>query len=161
MLQGSSGGGSAGLLVSAPLPHWRASSALDQACPLTRRLWNKLGATQANSAQSEDSLHSYHQALETRPNYVRAWINVGMSFVNQGNYNDACQYYLRGLNLNPEAVHVWNYLRTALSLLDRMVCATVALLVSPFADASCVAQDLVAACDSHDLEAFKGEFDFA
>ena len=59
-----------------------------------------------------------------------------MSFVNQGNYNDACQYYLRGLNLNPEAVHVWNYLRTALSLLDRMVCAPVALPVSPFADAT-------------------------
>ena len=56
---------------------------------------NKLGATQANSAQSEESLHAYHQALETRQNYVRAWINVGMSFVNQGNYNDACQYYLR------------------------------------------------------------------
>ena len=67
---------------------------------------------------------------------MRAWINVGMSFVNQGNYNDACQYYLRGLNLNPEAVHVWNYLRTALSLLDRMVCAPVALPVSPFADAT-------------------------
>ena len=109
--------------------------------PLDYSLWNKLGATQANSAQSEESLHAYHQALETRPNYVRAWINVGMSFVNQGNYNDACQYYLRGLNLNPEAVHVWNYLRTALSLMDRM--------------------DLVTACDAHDLEAFKGEFDFA
>jgi peroxin-5 len=109
--------------------------------PTDYSLWNKLGATQANSAQSEDSLHAYHQALETRPNYVRAWINVGMSFVNQGNYNDACQYYLRGLNLNPEAVHVWNYLRTALSLMDRM--------------------DLVTACDAHDLEAFKGEFDFA
>ena len=102
-------------------------------------LWNKLGATQANSAQSEESLHAYHQALETRPNYVRAWINVGMSFVNQGNYNDACQYYLRGLNLNPEAVHVWNYLRTALSLMDR--------------------QDLVSACDAHDITAFQAEFD--
>lgn len=63
--------------------------------PCARVHRNKLGATQANSAQSEESLHAYHQALETRPNYVRAWINVGMSFVNQGNYNDACQYYLR------------------------------------------------------------------
>ena len=107
--------------------------------PTDYSLWNKLGATQANSAQSEESLHAYHQALETRPNYVRAWINVGMSFVNQGNYNDACQYYLRGLNLNPEAVHVWNYLRTALSLMDR--------------------QDLVSACDAHDITAFQAEFD--
>ena len=103
-------------------------------------LWNKLGATMANSAQSEESLHAYHQALETRPNYVRAWINVGMSFVNQGKYDEACQYYLRGLNLNPEAIHVWNYLRTALSLMDRM--------------------DLVQACDAHDIEAFKADFDF-
>lgn len=86
-------------------------------------------------------MHAYHQALETRPNYVRAWINVGMSFVNQGKYDEACQYYLRGLNLNPEAIHVWNYLRTALSLMDRM--------------------DLVAKCDAHDLESFKAEFDFA
>lgn len=109
--------------------------------PTDYSLWNKLGATQANSAQSEESLHAYHQALETRPNYVRAWINVGMSFVNQGKYDEACQYYLRGLNLNPEAIHVWNYLRTALSLMDRM--------------------DLVAKCDAHDLESFKAEFDFA
>ncbi|KAG2310700.1 hypothetical protein Bca52824_022257 [Brassica carinata] len=59
-------------------------------------LWNKLGATQANSVHSADAISAYQQvlfnqklakvslsdcrvywqALDLKPNYVRAWTNM-------------------------------------------------------------------------------------
>ncbi|TYH85831.1 uncharacterized protein [Gossypium hirsutum] len=41
------------------------------------------GATQANSVQSADAILAYHQALDLKPNYVRAWANMGISYANQ------------------------------------------------------------------------------
>ncbi|PPR83700.1 hypothetical protein GOBAR_AA37007 [Gossypium barbadense] len=41
------------------------------------------GATQANSVQSADAILAYQQALDLKPNYVRAWANMGISYTNQ------------------------------------------------------------------------------
>ncbi|AQK58219.1 Peroxisome biogenesis protein 5 [Zea mays] len=51
--------------------------------PQDYSLWNKLGATQANSIQSADAILAYQQALDLKPNYVRAWANMGISYANQ------------------------------------------------------------------------------
>jgi tetratricopeptide (TPR) repeat protein len=62
--------------------------------------WNKLGATQANSPRpdgSKDAVYAYRQALERKPNYVRAWVNMGISYANQRKYNLAAKYYLKAL----------------------------------------------------------------
>ena len=40
-------------------------------------LHNKLGATLANSNNSEDALAVYAQALNIRPKYARGWLNLG------------------------------------------------------------------------------------
>ncbi|TYH00721.1 hypothetical protein ES288_A09G001300v1 [Gossypium darwinii] len=40
-------------------------------------------ATQANSVQSSDAILAYQQALDLKPNYVRAWANMGISYANQ------------------------------------------------------------------------------
>ena len=44
-------------------------------------LWNKLGATLANSARSADAISAYQRALDLKPNYMRAWTNMGISQV--------------------------------------------------------------------------------
>ena len=40
-------------------------------------LHNKLGATLANSNNSEEALTVYAQALNLRPKYARGWLNLG------------------------------------------------------------------------------------
>ena len=42
------------------------------------RLWNKLGATLANSRRSEDAIVAYNRALDLNPGFVRAQYNLGM-----------------------------------------------------------------------------------
>lgn len=49
--------------------------------PADYHLWNKLGATLANSNRGEEALGAYFKALEGKPTYVRARANLGISFL--------------------------------------------------------------------------------
>jgi len=91
-----------------------------KARPQDYSLWNKLGATQANSARSEEAVEAYQSALELKPNYVRAWSNMGIAFSNQGIYDESVKYYVRALTLNPAAESVWQYLRISVISSSRM-----------------------------------------
>ena len=88
--------------------------------PSDYSLWNKLGATQANSARSAEAMRAYQRALDLKPNYVRAWANMGIGFANQGKYAESCAYYVRALSLNPNAESVWGYLRISLGCAGRI-----------------------------------------
>ena len=79
------------------------------------QLWNKLGATLANSGKSDEALSPYHRALSLKPKYARAWLNMAISHSNLQNYDEAARCYLQTLSLNPGADHVWGYLRIALT----------------------------------------------
>ncbi len=52
-----------------------------QVRPQDYSLWNKLGATLANSSQSGEAITAYKKALDLKPNYMRAWTNMGISQV--------------------------------------------------------------------------------
>ena len=52
-----------------------------QVRPQDYSLWNKLGATLANSSQSAEAITAYQRALDLKPNYMRAWTNMGISQV--------------------------------------------------------------------------------
>ena len=101
-------------------------------------MWNKLGATQANSARSADAMAAYQRALDLKPNYVRAWCNMGIAFANQGKYADSVAYYVRALSLNPQAESAWGYLRISLGCAGRI--------------------ELMEAVDRKDLELLQREF---
>ncbi|GAX26123.1 peroxin-5 [Fistulifera solaris] len=104
------------------------------------QLWNKLGATLANSNRSEEALPAYHKALQLKPKYARAWLNMAISHSNLQNYEEAARCYLQTLSLNPDAMHCWSYLRISLSQMERW--------------------DLIPLVAQQDLPAFQEHFDF-
>lgn len=63
-------------------------------------LWNRLGATLANSGRSEDAIAAYERALQVNPNFVRARYNLGVSCINIGCYPEAAQHLLGALAMH-------------------------------------------------------------
>lgn len=106
--------------------------------PDEHSLWNKLGATLANSSHSTEAIPAYLRALEIKPRYARGWQNLGISHANLGNYKSAANCYLQALSLNEQADHIWSYLRICFTCMERL--------------------DLVQATESRDLRQFRDEF---
>jgi peroxin-5 len=63
-------------------------------------LWNRLGATLANSGRSEEAIAAYERALSLRPNFVRARYNLGVSCINIGCYEEAAAHLLGALAMH-------------------------------------------------------------
>ncbi|KAL8902039.1 MAG: hypothetical protein Q9207_004904 [Kuettlingeria erythrocarpa] len=63
-------------------------------------LWNRLGATLANSGRSEDAIVAYEKALQLNPNLVRARYNLGVSCINIGCNEEAAQHLLGALAMH-------------------------------------------------------------
>lgn len=63
-------------------------------------LWNRLGATLANSGRSEEAIAAYEKALRLNPNFVRARYNLGVSCINIGVYPQAAQHLLGALSMH-------------------------------------------------------------
>ncbi|KAG8530736.1 uncharacterized protein KY384_004093 [Bacidia gigantensis] len=63
-------------------------------------LWNRLGATLANSGRSEEAIDAYEKALLRNPNFVRARYNLGVSCINIGVYEQAAQHLLGALSMH-------------------------------------------------------------
>ncbi|PQE04339.1 Peroxisomal targeting signal receptor protein [Rutstroemia sp. NJR-2017a BBW] len=63
-------------------------------------LWNRLGATLANSGRSEEAIAAYEKALTLRTNFVRARYNLGVSCINIGCYEEAAAHLLGALAMH-------------------------------------------------------------
>ena len=63
-------------------------------------LWNRLGATLANSGRSEEAIAAYERALNLNPNFVRARYNLGVSCINIHCYEEAAQHLLGALSMH-------------------------------------------------------------
>ncbi|KAI5819265.1 hypothetical protein BZA77DRAFT_241958 [Pyronema omphalodes] len=66
-------------------------------------LWNRLGATLANSGRSEEAINAYERALQINPNFVRARYNLGVSCINIGCYKEAAEHLLGALAMHKVA----------------------------------------------------------
>ena len=70
-----------------------------KARPSDPYIWNKLGATLANSGRSEEAVEAYRNALQLNPAFNRARYNLGISCLNLGAHTEAVQHFLTALNL--------------------------------------------------------------
>ncbi|KAI0663535.1 TPR-like protein [Cubamyces menziesii] len=62
-------------------------------------LYNRVGATLANSGHPDEALQYYYSALELNPTYIRARFNLGISCINLRRYDEAAQHILDALIL--------------------------------------------------------------
>lgn len=63
-------------------------------------LWNRLGATLANSGRSEEATDAYYKALELKPNFVRARYNLGVSCINMNLWPEAAGHLLGAMAMH-------------------------------------------------------------
>ncbi|ORX80047.1 TPR-like protein [Basidiobolus meristosporus CBS 931.73] len=112
-------------------------------------LWNKLGATLANSHDPSKAIDAYFHALEINPNYIRARYNLAVSCINLGQHKEAAEHLLQALALQSGdgstinsmmSDNIWDTLRMAMDWIER--------------------PDLIAACDRRDMNAFRTDFAF-
>ena len=113
--------------------------------PLDHKLWNKLGATYANSQQTELARDAYFKALELHPSFIRARYNLAIACISENNYKEAIEHVLQSLKLQtqenqPASDSLWSTLKMACLMLNR--------------------SDLGAKCDEKELDAFHAEFVF-
>lgn len=78
-------------------------------------LYNRVGATLANSGRAAEALDYYYRALELNPSYIRARYNLGISCVNL----KVSFFLFFGIMTSPFAM--MNELLTVSSLLDRCI----------------------------------------
>ncbi|PRP79288.1 hypothetical protein PROFUN_12429 [Planoprotostelium fungivorum] len=133
-----------GLLFNLSLEYDKAVDCFQTALsvrPNDYLLWNKLGATLANSDRSAEALGCYYKSLDAKPSFVRARANLGISYMALKQYEKAAQYFLGAISLHPESKHIWSNLRIVFQYLER--------------------PDLIDKMDSqHDVEMFREDFEF-
>ena len=122
-------------------------------------LWNRLGATLANSGKTEAAIDAYSQALSIKPSYVRAHYNLGVGCMNIGCYKEAAEHFLGALSTHAKqqqsgphdtshshlfgiSTTLWDTLRRAFYAMNR---GDLAVLAKP---------------SGTDLSVFRGDFDF-
>ncbi|KAK3823748.1 MAG: hypothetical protein JOS17DRAFT_753272 [Linnemannia elongata] len=129
-------------------------------------LWNKYGATLANSHNTSAAIEAYFNALNINPSYIRARYNLAIACINLGQHREAAEHLLSALSLQnagdaarglmvgsstagpqPDggiggmSQNVWETLKMAMYMLGR--------------------SDLAQRCETtRDLDAFRDEFDF-
>lgn len=70
------------------------------AAPNDELMWNRLGASLANSNRSEEAIQAYHKALQLKPSFVRARYNLAVSSINIGCYKEAAEQLLTALSMH-------------------------------------------------------------
>lgn len=110
-------------------------------------LYNRVGATLANSGAADQAISYYYRALELNPGYIRARFNLGISCISLGRYEEAAHHILDALMLqDSDSVHgqdsrgvtttsLWDSLRTTCLHMKRI--------------------DLASLCDSRNLDSMR------
>lgn len=105
-------------------------------------LFNRLGATLANSGKTELAIQYYLEALSIQPTYVRARFNLAVASMNLSRYKEAIEHLLKALSIQeadsqllqsaggvprangPTSQTLWDSLNIALLMMQRSDLAT-------------------------------------
>ncbi|KXN91039.1 Peroxisomal targeting signal 1 receptor [Leucoagaricus sp. SymC.cos] len=90
-------------------------------------LYNRVGATMANSGRAEEALQYYYKALELNPGYIRARFNLGISCINLRRISYNTRYFSGNYGLIVALLAVYAVLTNYLLLI------AMAFLVGGFA----------------------------
>ncbi|OMH84689.1 Peroxisomal targeting signal 1 receptor [Zancudomyces culisetae] len=125
-------------------------------------LWNKLGATLANSQKHTAATEAYFRALELQPSYIRAIFNMSIASINMQHYSEAATHLLSALALQADndSMIQTNFgsnsdgfvpaLSMSSSLWDTLKMVMYMLNESSLAEA----------CEGRDITPFRAKFDF-
>lgn len=69
-------------------------------------LFNRLGATLANSGKPEEAIEYYHKAIELLPTYIRARYNLSISLINLGKYSESVKNILAALVIQEHEANI-------------------------------------------------------
>ena len=118
-----------GVLYNVAGDRQAASEVLNKACQLSPNdstLWNKLGATLANSGRPEEAIKSYTVAIELNKTYIRVRVNHGIALGDQKKPIEATMQFLEALRIGSIAdkswfanMAAWSHLQRAIFALDR------------------------------------------
>lgn len=135
-----------GLLFNLSFEYQKATECFKAALrqrPDDYALWNKYGATIANSHEGrsavQTAIDAYFQALDKKPSFTRARSNLGISYMSAKNYVEAAKCFLGALTIN-NSPHLWDSARSAFLQMGR--------------------PDLAEKCNLGDVRLFRNEFDF-
>ena len=108
-------------------------------------MWNKLGASIANSGRNEQAVEAYYHALTSSPGYTRARYNLGISCLNLHAYEQAIEHLLIALKQQTNGVSngaisesIWHTLSIAVDryqredLKDDVKCRNLSILLHKF-----------------------------
>ncbi|KZS93963.1 TPR-like protein [Sistotremastrum niveocremeum HHB9708] len=118
-------------------------------------LYNRVGATLANSGRAEEALGYYYRALELNPGYIRARFNLGISCINLKRYTEAAQYILDALVLQENDTMLTDMETGSPS---RGVTSSVLWDSLKTTSLHMLRMDLAKMCDDQDLAGFREEF---
>ncbi|KND01115.1 uncharacterized protein SPPG_04205 [Spizellomyces punctatus DAOM BR117] len=129
-------------------------------------LWNKLGATLANSSTSDRAIDAYFHALEINPSYIRARYNLAICCMQMGQYREAAEHLLGALSVQTN--NISSVLAETkggaeeedFAAMHNVQSSTVWSTLKMLADGHLKRHDLAQACERRDLHAFRADFDF-
>ena len=117
-------------------------------------MWNKLGATLANSSDAHGAIEAYFNALAINPSYIRARYNLAIASIQLGSYKEAAEHLLGALSIQSSSTRELPLKEVANR--DGILWSALKMLMDSYIRRT----DLMESCDNKDLDAFRGDFDF-
>lgn len=74
--------------------------------PTDYLMWNRLGASLANSGKPEEAIKAYQKAIQLRPSLVRARYNLAVACMSIGCYKEAAENLLATLSMQETEGHI-------------------------------------------------------